>query len=298
MKTESGDAPSPITINPWEQLRRFTSARIALGRAGTSLPTQAQLAFAMAHAEARNAVHHELDFDALEQDLKALGPTLQLKSAAGDRPTYLQRPDLGRRLDDASRSTLRARPDITAANAAAANAAASNEAAADNGTPGEAAPDLAIVIADGLSSLAIERNALPFLQILLPAIKDGWTVGPISLVRNARVAIGDEIGEALAASMVVVLIGERPGLSSPDSMGIYLTWKPRKGLTDEARNCISNVRSEGLAYPVAVHKLRYLMEQARERQLSGVALKDESDALLPRQDGGTQQFLLGPTAPR
>ncbi len=258
--------PAPARPDPWDALRRFTSARIALGRAGTSLPTQPQLAFALAHARARNAVHHELDFQALAQDLQPLGQVLRLNSAAADRATYLQRPDLGRRLDEASQAALAALP----------------------GTP---APELAFVIADGLSPLAIERHALPFLRTLLPAITGEWTLAPLSLVLNARVAVGDAIGEALGAALVVVLIGERPGLSSPDSMGIYLTWQPRSGLTDEARNCISNIRDQGLAYPVAAHKLRYLMNQARQRGLSGVRLKDESETLLPRQDSGAAGFL-------
>ncbi|MFG5777172.1 ethanolamine ammonia-lyase subunit EutC [Comamonas sp. J-3] len=262
---------SAVTPNPWEKLRQFTAARIALGRAGTSMPTQPQLAFAQAHAQARVAVHREVDFDALERELQALGAVVRLHSAAHDRPTYLQRPDLGRRLSEDSQALLQ-------------------QQAADS-------PDVVFVIADGLSSLAIERNAQAFLQRLLPAIEKDWRVGPLVLVKNARVAVGDEVGAALDAALVVVLVGERPGLSSPDSMGIYLTWSPRVGLTDESRNCISNVRLEGMSYAQAVHKLRYLMEQARERQLSGVRLKDESDALITSQEAPARAFLVSAPPP-
>lgn len=262
---------SAVTPNPWEKLRQFTAARIALGRAGTSMPTQPQLAFAQAHAQARVAVHREVDFDALERELQALGAVVRLHSAAHDRPTYLQRPDLGRRLSEDSQALLQ-------------------QQAADS-------PDVVFVIADGLSSLAIERNAQAFLQRLLPAIEKDWRVGPLVLVKNARVAVGDEVGAALDAALVVVLVGERPGLSSPDSMGIYLTWSPRVGLTDESRNCISNVRLEGMSYAQAVHKLRYLMEQARERQLLGVRLKDESDALITSQEAPARAFLVSAPPP-
>ncbi|MEG0973455.1 MAG: ethanolamine ammonia-lyase subunit EutC [Comamonas sp.] len=266
-------ASAAVTPNPWERLRQFTSARIALGRAGTSLPTRAHLDFALAHAQARMAVHTELDMDLLAGELQALHaqPVLRLHSAAQDRPTYLQRPDLGRRLGTESRALLQGLP--------------------------AAQTDVVFVVADGLSSLAIERNALPFLRQMLPALAEQWRIGPISLVRNARVALGDEIGAALGASLVVVLIGERPGLSSPDSMGLYMTWQPRPGMTDEARNCISNVREQGLSYAQAVHKLHYLMSQARQRQISGVQLKDESDTLAaPLQ--ASQAFLLGAAAPQ
>ena len=268
------ETSSPVTGNPWGELRRFTSARIALGRAGTSLPTRPHLAFQLAHARARVAVHREADFTALRSALQALGPEVHLlHSAAATRPIYLQRPDLGRRLDEASAAAL------------------------DGAARGRPGPDVVFVIGDGLSSLAIEANAVPFLDAVLPELRQaGWRVGPLALVRNARVAIGDEIGERLGAALVVVLIGERPGLSSPDSLGIYLSWQPRVGLTDEARNCISNVRAQGLSYPVAAHKLRYLMEQARQRGHSGVSLKDESDApgpgLTSEAPTGRGHFLL------
>lgn len=249
------EAPtSTVTENPWRALRQFTPARIALGRAGTSLPTQPHLQFQFDHARARNAVHREADFDALTKALDKLQlPVHRLHSAASTRPIYLQRPDQGRRLDAASAQLL------------------------DRAPTTHHRHDLVFVIGDGLSSLAIEHNCVPFLQHLLPELQQrGIRVGPVGLVKNARVAIGDEVAQRLQAQMVVVLIGERPGLSSPDSMGIYMTWQPRVGLTDESRNCISNVRPAGLSYAAASHKLLYLLTTARQRQLSGVQLKDES----------------------
>ncbi len=253
------------------KLREYTPARIALGRSGTSLPTKPHLEFQLAHARARNAVHHELDIGALETALQGRGhATLVLHSAAGNRPVYLQRPDKGRRLDDASREAL-------------------------IGAPKPPAPyDVAFVIGDGLSSFAIEENAKAFLDVMVPPlIAANWNIAPLVLVKEARVAIGDEVGELLGAAMVVVLIGERPGLSSPDSMGIYMTLNPRVGLTDESRNCISNVRREGLSYEGAAHKLLYLMTEARKRGLSGVQLKDEAEALPSTLTASGENFLLG-----
>jgi ethanolamine ammonia-lyase small subunit len=253
---------SPVQANPWAALRRFTDARIALGRAGVSLPTQPQLAFQLAHAQARDAVHLALDVPTLQAALCGLGhETLSLHSAAPDRDTYLQRPDLGRRLSAASREALLARRDGIA-----------------SGSATEPRPfDIAFVIADGLSALAIGSHALPFLSRILPRLADeGWHIAPLSLVEQGRVAVADEVGELLGAKLVVILIGERPGLSSPDSMGLYLTWMPAVGLTDAARNCISNVRPAGLPYDEAVHKLHWLLTEARQRSLSGVALKDET----------------------
>ena len=246
--------PGPVTPSPWTRLRALTPARIALGRAGTSLPTAPHLEFQLAHARARKAVHLALDRAALADRLAPLGLTpLILHSAAPDRASYLQRPDLGRRLDTASRAALAGRG---------------------------GGCDVALVIGDGLSATAIDENAPPFLRLLLPALEQGgWQVGPLAIAAQARVAIGDEIGAALGARMVVVLIGERPGLSSPDSLGLYLTHAPRPGLTDEARNCISNVRAAGLGHAAAAHKLIFLMTEARRRGLSGVALKDEAEAL-------------------
>ena len=268
-------AAPPVTENPWQALRRFTAARIALGRAGVSQPTAVQLNFQLAHAQARDAVHRVLDGEALGAalaTLPGLAPALMLHSAAADRATYLQRPDLGRQLDSASRAAL------AAAAAAAARAAP---------------PDLAFVIADGLSALAVEQHAAPLLAALLARLRqDGWAVAPPVIVRQGRVAIGDEVGQLLGARAVVVLVGERPGLSSPDSMGLYLTWQPRVGLRDASRNCISNVRPAGLAYPAAAHLLHHLLSEARRRGLSGVALKDDTDASRSLVQAPATRFLL------
>ncbi|GAC1034706.1 ethanolamine ammonia-lyase subunit EutC [Pseudomonas sp. No.21] len=263
------DDKRPALDNPWRELRRLTPARIALGRAGTSLPTEAQLDFQFAHAQARDAVHLPFDRAALAAELAERGrDSLLLHSAASDRHTYLQRPDLGRRLDEDSAQRLR-----------------QHAAANPDGY------DLALVIADGLSSLAVQRHALPFLQRFEEqAAEDGWRTAPIALVEQGRVAVADEVAQLLEAKMVVILIGERPGLSSPDSLGLYFTWAPRVGLTDASRNCISNVRLEGLSYGLAAHRLLYLMREASRRQLSGVNLKDDSQ--VPMLDG-TEQPVRG-----
>ena len=248
------------TRQPWDGLRRFTDARIALGRAGHSLPTAAHLQFQLAHAHARDAVHVPLDTDHVIQGLQAQRfETLKLHSAAPNRHVYLQRPDLGRRLNEASCRTLETRLERHRAQ-----------------EPLAAAPDVCFVVADGLSALAIHSHAVEFLQCLLPQLQSDanpWRMAPVCMVGQGRVAIGDDIGERLAAQLVVVLIGERPGLSSPDSMGIYLTWAPRMGCTDAQRNCISNVRSAGLAPQAAALQLYYLMNQARSLKLTGVGLK-------------------------
>ncbi|MYM69711.1 ethanolamine ammonia-lyase subunit EutC [Pseudoduganella sp. FT55W] len=262
----------PVTINPWQSLRRFTAARIALGRSGVSQPTAEQLVFQLAHARARDAVHLALDQEALSAALVAACSGVQcvsVQSAARDRHVYLQRPDLGRRLDAASRDKLEA----LAVDSSAARY------------------DLAIVIADGLSALAIEQNAAPFLRSLMAKL-EGWHLAPITIVHQGRVAIGDEIGHLLNAQIVVVLIGERPGLSSPDSMGLYLTYAPRPGLTDAHRNCISNVRTAGLTYEAAAFKLHYLLSESRRRQLSGVALKDETATESANMEAPRRNFLL------
>jgi ethanolamine ammonia-lyase small subunit len=237
--------------HPWQALRAHTAARIALGRRGVSVPTRAQLAFQLAHAQARDAVHLALDGEALARALAEQGlASVQLHSAAATRADYLQRPDLGRRLDDASRARLAA---------------------------GATGADLALVAADGLSALAVQRHAAPFLAALRERLAlEAWTLSPVCIVGQGRVAIGDEVGELLQARAALVLIGERPGLSSPDSLGLYLTWAPEAGLLDERRNCISNVRPAGLAYAQAAYRLHYLLSQAFSRQLSGVALKDET----------------------
>lgn len=239
----------------WLLLRRLTSARIGLGRAGNSLPTRAHLDFQFDHARARDAVHLAFDCAALRQQLAARGrASLSLHSAASDRHCYLQRPDLGRRLDAASVNLL-----------------------SDYGAAHPAEVDLAIVVADGLSALAVHRHALAMVELIEhQALTEGWSLSPVLLVQQGRVALGDEIGQLLDAKMLVMLIGERPGLSSPDSLGLYFTFTPRLGLTDANRNCISNVRLEGLSYPMAAQRLLHLMREACRRQISGVNLKDES----------------------
>ena len=260
-----------VVDNPWAALRRFTAARIALGRTGVSQPTAPQLAFQLAHAQARDAVHQALDMAPLLAGLAKLcgQPALSLHSAAASRDIYLQRPDLGRRLDDASRETLQ------------------QQARADDGF------DLAVVVADGLSALAIEQNVLPFLACLAARLApESWTLAPPAVVLQGRVAVGDEVGQLLGARAVLVLVGERPGLSSPDSMGLYLTWAPRVGLTDASRNCISNVRPAGLGYEAAAFKLHYLLSEARRRQLSGVALKDETAGSDSALSASPRNFLL------
>jgi ethanolamine ammonia-lyase small subunit len=246
------DDSTLVIPNAWQTLRRLTPARIALGRCGVSQPTAVQLAFQQDHAAARDAVHFALDAPALAAKLKQSGyDCLLARSACPNRHTYLQRPDLGRRLDPTSRQTL----------------------AQTAVVPGA----LALVVADGLSALAIEQNAAPFLDALRARLADAdWPLAPITIVEQGRVAVGDEIGELLCASAVVVLIGERPGLSSPDSMGLYLTWAPRVGLTDANRNCISNIRAAGLSFEESAAKLHYLLTGARTLGLSGVALKDET----------------------
>lgn len=261
---------SPATENPWRHLRDLTPARIALGRAGTSLPTGAQLDFQFAHAQARDAVHLPFDHASLREQLHERGlDSLLLHSAAADRHTYLQRPDLGRRLNEASASAL-------------------DEYATEKGR----GYDLAIVIADGLSSLAVQRHSLPFLERLLEQVREeGWILAPITLVEQGRVAVADEVGERLGAKMSVILIGERPGLSSPDSLGLYFTYGPKVGLNDAYRNCISNVRLEGLSYGMATFRLMYLMREACRRQLSGVDLKDEAE-VPTLENAGPGNFLL------
>lgn len=270
------DKPPVDPQNPWLQLRRLTPARIALGRTGTSLPTSAQLDFQFAHAQARDAVHLPFDHAGLSAQLSERGrESLLLHSAALDRNSYLQRPDLGRKLSDDSAQSLR---DYLAAH------------------PGGV--DLVIVVADGLSALAVHRHTLPFITRLEEQMSgDGWSIAPMVLVEQGRVAIGDEIGQLLSAKMVVMLIGERPGLSSPDSLGLYFTYNPKVGLTDAYRNCISNVRLEGLSYGMAAHRLLYLMREACRRQLSGVNLKDEAQVQTLASDADKDMkgnFLLDP----
>jgi len=223
-------------------LRQFTPARVAQGRTGHSLPTAELLRFQLDHARARDAVYEALDPNSLGL------PHLLLRSAAGDRETYLRRPDLGRRLSDESGARVQ-----------------------------KGDYDAAICIADGLSARAVHRHAAGLLGELRPLLEaEHWRLAPLVVVLQGRVAIGDEIGERLGAAQLVLMIGERPGLTSPDSLGIYLTWAPRPGRTDAERNCISNIRSEGVSYSLAARKLHFLMREARVRKLSGVALKEDA----------------------
>lgn len=246
-----------ITEDPWSRhLAQLTPARVALGRTGASLPTREVLGFALAHAKARDAVHMPLDAERVQRAIGELGfETCLVESAATSREMYLRRPDLGRRLSPGSRAMLEAGP--------------------------MASCDLALVVADGLSAAAVHAQAAPLLAAFrLWVARGAWRVSKVAIAREARVALGDEVGELMRARAVALLVGERPGLSSPDSLGIYLTFAPRRGRTDAERNCISNVRREGLSHEVAAFKLAWLLGEALRRQLTGVGLKDESDHAL------------------
>lgn len=249
----------PLTAHPdaWQHLRQHTAARLALGRAGAAQPTQALLEFGLAHARARDAVHLALDARALSAALAADGwRVLQARSQAPDRATYLLRPDLGRALHPESRHALLAQPP------------------APQATPGAAA--LAIVVADGLSALAVQRHAQPLLQALRTVHPAPWAQVPVVVATQGRVALGDGIAQALQATCVLVLVGERPGLSSPDSLGLYLTHAPRPGRLDSERNCISNIRPAGLSYDDAARRAHYLLTESHRLGYSGVQLKDNS----------------------
>ena len=241
-------------------LRALTPARVALRRAGVSLATCELLDFQRCHALARDAVHARLEGAALAAELSEItnGGGLRLHSAAPDRAAYLQRPDLGRRLDEPSRRRLDEY----------------SEAHRDRPRP----RNLALIVADGLSALAVERHAAPLIRELLPRLSQ-WSLAPVCVVEQGRVAVGDEIGEALGAEIAVVLIGERPGLSSPDSLGAYITWEPRPGRTDAERNCISNIRAEGLSAAQAAAQLGDILGEARRLRLTGVALSKRAPAL-------------------
>lgn len=259
-----------IADDPWIALKQFTDARIGLGRAGAGMPTREVLNFSMAHAQARDAVKTPIDWSTIEKELAGMGlETIRIASAASDRDTYLRRPDLGRRLNAASRQAL------------------SEISPSDN--------DLVIMIGDGLSSTAVTANAVKTIAAFLPHVrKNGWRLGPILLATQARVAICDDAGEFLKARAAVMLIGERPGLSSPDSLGTYLTWEPRVGRKDGERNCISNIRAGGLSWDEAAFKIAWLLREAFRRRLTGVSLKDESNYLLeaPKRP----EALAGPNA--
>lgn len=234
------------TPSLWRDLRRFTDARVGLGRAGTAQPTAAHLEFQESHARARDAVWSSLDVAAMEAAVAPLGlPVVRVRSAVPDRRAYLLRPDLGRRLAE--------------------------------GTVLPRAPgSVVFVVADGLCAIGVQRHAPAVLERLVPAL--ALLPGPVVIAEQARVALGDEIGEATGAAAVVMLIGERPGLSATDSLGLYITWAPRRGRTDADRNCISNVRPGGLSYDEAAAKTAWLLRAAQGLGATGVALKDEMPA--------------------
>lgn len=245
-----------VTASPWEAWRSATPARLALGRAGAGMPTDEVLRFGWAHAMARDAIHAALDVAALESTLRSGGwEVAHARSQAPDRTAYLRRPDLGRQLDaeDAARLRAAAGPPV----------------------------DLCIVVGDGLSSLAVARHAAPLLAALRQHLPADLSLAPVVVATQARVALADEVGEAFRARLSIMLIGERPGLSSPDSLGVYITHAPRRGRHDAERNCISNVRLEGLAYATAAAKLGWLLREALRRGLTGVELKDDSELHLP-----------------
>ena len=243
------DLIKPVRLN----LQNFTPARVSQPMSGDSLATSEVLSFQLAHARARDAVHAALDLPTfsqhLQDELNVAGASLsilQLRTNASDRASYLRRPDLGRTLDSDSADKLQANP-----------------------------CDLVVVIADGLSALAVERNAIPLLAHLLPKLfAEGWNLAPLTVVQQGRVAIGDPIGFRLGARLSLVLIGERPGLSSPDSLGAYLTWNPEPGRIDADRNCLSNIREGGLSAGSAADRLFWYLQAARARQMTGTSLKE------------------------
>ena len=232
----------------WPALRRATPARIGLGRSGAGLPTAAHLDFQLAHARARDAVHAPFDPARIAAELRNIGlDPLILRSAAGDRATYLRRPDLGRRLDPKSRALLAARPPEPI--------------------------DIVFVVADGLSATAVHAHAAALVGATIPQLAGAQLrIGPVAIVAGGRVAIGDEIGGLLGADLVCVLIGERPGLSAADSLGAYITWQPAPGTVDAARNCVSNIRPAGLPIALAAERLIEIFAAARHHRMTGVAL--------------------------
>ena len=261
----SREIAKPDTMRPNARLdlRPFTPARVSLGQVGPAIPTREQLRFQLDHALARDAVHAKLDVIALERELRQIGiESITLRSAATgtelrDRKVYLRRPDLGRKLHENSARELK---DLS-------------ERLKDR-------PNLAVVIVDGLSAVAVERHAAGLLEAVTAEGLNEWKRAPVFIVTDGRVAIGDEIGAILEAQLAIVLIGERPGLSSPDSLGVYLTWEPRPGRTDAERNCISNIRIEGLSYHAAARRLVSYVKQARRLRMTGVYLKERSEKLI------------------
>lgn len=262
-----------------ESLQQYTTARVSLGQAGPAIPTREQLRFQLDHALARDAVHAQLDVTAMlrgiqQRKMECLALRSAIAATPGDdRRFYLRRPDLGRTLHPDSREIL-----LRSAAGAAKN------------------PEAVFVIADGLSALAVERHALPLLDALLDITPhllplDELDIGPVCVVSQGRVAIGDEIGDLLRARLSIVLIGERPGLSAPDSLGVYITWNPRPGRTDAERNCISNIRHQGLSYADAAQRIVFYRNAAKRLQATGVTLKEN---FVPRKrpDDGLQEATL------
>jgi len=255
VSTDRAARQAPEDDALWVALRQLTAARIGLKRAGASLATGPLLDFRLAHARARDAVREPLDEARLIAELTGLGlPVLAVASAVEDRQRYLMRPDLGRRVVSGTEATL---------------------------APHAGGYDVVFVVADGLSARAVQLHAQPVLAGVLPVLQsEGWRIAPLVIARYGRVALGDAIATSLHADCVAVLIGERPGLTAPHSMGAYLTWQPRAQTTDADRNCISNVRPEGIGYADAALKLAHILRSMHLRRVSGVKLKDDSDRLL------------------
>ena len=249
----TADGSVAVYADPWERLREFTDARIALGRTGCSILTDEWLQFSLAHARARDSINMPFERDRIAKALNDINmEAINAESCAADRSVFIRRPDLGRRLSEESRRRLK-----------------------EMNYPGA---DVLIVIGDGLSSKAVHKQAVPLIKAFTPYMKElGLSVGPVVLAKGSRVALGDDIAETMHCRLVVMLIGERPGLSSPDSLGIYMTYAPYSGRLESERNCISNVRPEGLSYERAAFKLAWLVEMAFEKNVSGTALKDLSD---------------------
>ncbi len=244
----------PVQKDAWHSLKQFTAARIALGSTGVAIPLNELLQFRLAHAHARDAVYSELNTVAVVEELQQFQlPVYSLYSKVTNRNEYLQRPDLGRQLHTDSAKQLE-----------------------NINTP----CDIALILADGLSARALNTHAIPLLKLIVPVLQElKFSLAPVTIVQQARVAIADEVGMILKAKCSIIFIGERPGLSSPDSLGAYLTYKPGIGLTDESRNCISNIRPEGMEYTIAAKKILYLIQESFRLQYSGVNLKENTDLL-------------------
>ncbi|MBK1665359.1 ethanolamine ammonia-lyase [Rhodospirillum rubrum] len=260
----------PPVVDPFARFRAATRARVGLGRSGDALPTTALLEFQIAHARARDAVHGAIDAEALARAFAPL-PTATVHSAASDRAVYLRRPDLGRRLDDESAARLDAL--------------------------GEAGQgwDVVFVIADGLSAAAVAAHAQATVRAALETLGGRLSVGPLVIASQSRVALGDDIGARLKARMVAVLIGERPGLSVADSLGVYITFDPRPGRRDSERNCISNIHADGLHADQAARTLCWLVEEGLRRRITGIGLKEEAQPRLGAGEGGNLPPVLDPS---